>query len=60
MPPHPLITVNAIKPNGRIIKFTGKALLNTMIEVNYYRNGGILQSVFRHLMSPHGMDKPIT
>lgn len=46
--------------NGRGIIFTVKALLNTTIEVNYYRNGGILQSVFRHLMSPHRMDKPNT
>jgi len=51
MPPQPLITVNAIKPNGKVITFTVKALLNTTIEVNYYRNSGILQSVFRHLMS---------
>jgi len=51
MPPHPVITVNAIKPNGKVITFTVTALLNTTIEVNYYRNGGILQSVFRHLMS---------
>jgi aconitase A len=43
--------IRALKPDSKIITFTAKALLNTTIEVNYYRNGGILQFVFRHLMS---------
>jgi len=33
-----------------VIEFTATALLNTDVEVNYYRNGGILHTVLRNLV----------
>ncbi|MCS6992702.1 MAG: aconitate hydratase AcnA [Anaerolineales bacterium] len=48
--PQSLVTVRAVKPDGRVIEFQAKALLNTPVEVNYYRNGGILHTVLKNLM----------
>ena len=44
------VTILAHKANGRVIEFKGKVLLNTLVEVNYYRNGGILHTVLRNLV----------
>jgi aconitate hydratase len=44
------LTVKATKSNGEVIQFKVTALLNTEVEVNYYRNGGILHTVLRNLM----------
>jgi aconitase A len=41
--------VKATKPDGTQITFKVKALLNTEVEVNYYRNGGILPATLRDL-----------
>jgi aconitate hydratase len=50
MAPQSTVTVKATKPDGKVIEFQAKALLNTPVEVNYYRNGGILHTVLRNLM----------
>jgi aconitate hydratase len=50
MTPQGLVTVRAIKPDGQLVEFKAQALLNTPIEVNYYRNGGILHTVLRNLV----------
>jgi aconitate hydratase len=50
MPPKSLVTVRAKKTDGSVIEFKTQALLNTTVEVNYYRNGGILQTVLRNLV----------
>ncbi len=50
MPPQSVVTVKAKKPDGSVIEFKAKALLNTPVEVNYYRNGGILHTVLRNLV----------
>jgi aconitate hydratase len=50
MAPQSLVTVKAVKPDGKVIEFQAKALLNTAVEVNYYRNGGILHTVLRNLV----------
>jgi aconitate hydratase len=50
MKPRSTVTVKAIRPNGEMVRFGTTALLNTMIDVNYYRNGGILNTVLRNLM----------
>jgi aconitate hydratase len=50
MIPKSVVTVKATKPDGSVIKFNATALLNTDVEVNYYRNGGILHTVLRHLV----------
>jgi aconitate hydratase len=44
------LTVKVKKSNGKVIEFKATALLNTDVEVNYYRNGGILHTVLRNLM----------
>jgi aconitate hydratase len=50
MTPQSLVTVKASKVDGSVIEFQAKALLNTSVEVNYYRNGGILHTVLRNLV----------
>jgi aconitate hydratase len=44
------LTVKAKKSDGKVIEFKVTALLNTDVEVNYYRNGGILHTVLRNLV----------
>lgn len=44
------LTVKAKKSSGEVIEFTVTVLLNTEVEVNYYRNGGILHTVLRNLV----------
>ncbi len=41
------LTVTATRPDGSAFKFEAIARLDTPVEVNYYRNGGILQTVLR-------------
>jgi aconitate hydratase len=48
--PRDIVTVKARKADGKEIVFKAQALLNTDVEVNYYRNGGILHSVLRNLV----------
>jgi aconitate hydratase len=50
MAPKATITVKAKKSDGKVIEFKTTALLNTDVEVNYFRNGGILHTVLRHLV----------
>jgi aconitate hydratase len=50
MAPQSLVTVRAQKPGGQVIEFKARALLNTSVEVNYFRNGGILHTVLRNLV----------
>jgi len=38
------------KSDGKVVKFKATVLLNTDVEVNYYRNGGILHTVLRNLV----------
>jgi len=50
MKPRCIVTVKARKADGKEIVFKAQALLNTDVEVNYYRNGGILHTVLRNLV----------
>lgn len=58
MAPQSLVTVRATKADSstgsgqvaKVVEFQAKALLNTAVEVNYYRNGGILHTVLRNLV----------
>ncbi len=43
------LTVRAVRPDGTELKFTVTARLDTPVDVHYYRNGGILQTVLRNL-----------
>lgn len=45
-----LVQVEAKKTNGQIIKFMAKARLDTEFDVQYFNNGGILQTVLINLM----------
>jgi aconitate hydratase len=51
MAPKSVVTVRATKADGSTIEFQAVALLNTEVEVNYYRNGGILHTVLRNLVT---------
>jgi len=50
MAPQSVVTVKAKKIDGSVVEFKARALLNTTVEVNYYRNGGILHTVLRNLV----------
>ena len=50
MAPKSVLNVSARKADGSVIEFQATALLNTDVEVNYYRNGGILHTVLRNLV----------
>ncbi|MCE4613047.1 MAG: aconitate hydratase AcnA [Desulfurococcales archaeon] len=49
--PGKILTVRATKPDGRVIEFKVKTRLDTKVEVEYYRHGGILQYVLRKLLA---------
>ena len=44
------ITVKAVKPDGRTITFETLCRIDTPVEVDYYRNGGILHTVLRNFL----------
>jgi aconitate hydratase len=50
MAPKSTIIVKATSPDGNVKEFKTTALLNTDVEVNYFRNGGILHTVLRNLV----------
>ncbi len=50
MKPRSTLRVRATRPDGTSVQFKVVALLNTEIEVEYYRNGGILHTVLRNLV----------
>jgi aconitate hydratase len=49
MAPRSLVTVRA-EADGKKIEFKAVARLDTPVEVNYYRNGGILHTVLRRMV----------
>ena len=50
MLPKSEVSVRAKRSDGSVVAFKVVAQLNTPVEVNYYRNGGILQTVLRNLV----------
>ncbi len=44
------LTVTAERPDGTLLSFQVTARLETPVEVNYFRNGGILQTVLRGML----------
>ncbi|HJR81110.1 MAG TPA: aconitate hydratase AcnA [Anaerolineales bacterium] len=48
--PRSVVTVRAKKIDESVVEFKAIALLNTQVEVNYFRNGGILHTVLRNLV----------
>ena len=51
MQPKSEVTVRAKKADGSEIVFKAIARLDTVIEVDYYRNGGILHTVLRNMLA---------
>jgi aconitate hydratase len=43
------VAVSARRDDGSLLSFHALARLDTPVEVDYYRNGGILQTVLRNL-----------
>jgi aconitate hydratase len=50
MEPKTTVKVKAARPDGTSVQFNAVAQLNTDVEVNYYRNRGILHTVLRNLV----------
>jgi len=48
--PRELVTVRATAADGTVKEFQVIARLDSPVEVDYYRNGGILQTVLRNLL----------
>ncbi len=49
--PRSTIRITATKPDGTQVLFDAKVRIDTPVEMDYYRNGGILQTVLRRLMA---------
>jgi aconitate hydratase len=49
--PRQHLTVKAVKPDGATVDFEVIARLDTEVEVDYFRHGGILPFVLRKLMA---------
>ena len=47
--PKQVVQVAARKPDGQLIRFEAVVRIDTPVEVDYYRNGGILHTVLRAL-----------
>jgi len=43
------LELEAIKPDGASVRFKTRVRIDTPIEVEYYRNGGILHTVLRRM-----------
>ncbi|MEO6593229.1 MAG: hypothetical protein ABIP94_00580, partial [Planctomycetota bacterium] len=57
--PRQRLTVTAMHPeNGKVTTFVVLCRIDTPVEVDYYRNGGILQTVLRKLLMPGAVVKP--
>jgi aconitate hydratase len=48
--PRSRITVRAVSPSGQVIEFPATVRIDTPVELDYYRHGGILQTVLRKLL----------
>jgi aconitate hydratase len=48
--PKQRLTIRATRPDGTVNEFAAIARIDSPVEVEYYRNGGILQTVLRRLV----------
>ena len=48
--PQSEVRVKAVREDGSAVEFKAVARLNTMVEVEYYRNGGVLNTVLRKMV----------
>ncbi|MFM7071174.1 MAG: aconitate hydratase, partial [Planctomycetota bacterium] len=49
--PRSQVTVRATTPDGSVKTFNANVRIDTPVEMDYYRNGGILQTVLRKLLA---------
>lgn len=49
--PRSSLTVKAVSPDGSVKQFQATVRIDTPVEMDYYRNGGILQTVLRKLLA---------
>ncbi|HQZ16544.1 MAG TPA: aconitate hydratase, partial [Vicinamibacteria bacterium] len=49
--PRQTLTVTATRADGTSFSFQATCRLDTAVEINYYKNGGILQTVLRKMLS---------
>lgn len=49
--PGQTVAVTAVRPDGTSFEFSAAVRLDSTVDVDYYRNGGILQTVLRQLMA---------
>jgi aconitate hydratase len=45
------VKVVATRPDGKKVEFTTRCRIDTPVEAEYYRNGGVLQTVLRRLLN---------
>jgi aconitate hydratase len=45
------VAVTAIRPDGSTVEFDASVRIDTPGESEYYRHGGIMQFVLRHLLT---------
>jgi aconitate hydratase len=43
--------VTATKPDGSSVQFDVTVRLDSVVDIEYYRNGGILQTVLRQILA---------
>jgi aconitate hydratase len=48
--PQSSVEVTATSPSGKVIRFEAQCRIDTPVELEYYRNGGILQTVLRKIL----------
>jgi aconitate hydratase len=48
--PRSTLTVRAASPGGQVKEFKATVRIDTPVELEYYRHGGILQTVLRKLL----------
>ncbi|MFD1954912.1 aconitate hydratase AcnA [Paenibacillus thailandensis] len=49
--PGDAVTVTAVREDGSSFEFKANVRLDSMVDVDYYRNGGILQTVLRQMIA---------
>ena len=50
--PRKALRVRALRPDGSVLEFDAIARIDSPVEIEYYRNGGILQTVLKRLAQP--------
>ncbi|MBS0189508.1 MAG: aconitate hydratase AcnA [Phycisphaerales bacterium] len=52
------VKVTATKPDGKKVEFSTRCRIDTPVEAEYYRNGGVLHTVLRRLLNESKSKKP--